>query len=527
MRCGTTSFDPCCLVQACSVNMGDDHIDCIFPSHLLIGWFLTNPVLDGFYLFSRQSTVWHCYPLSIDIALMFRANYPDLDVLDSPLISPLPTSVGGLPGSALAERIFNDPCSWEDGALDLDGIGGDPMAWFQEEIDKFSANSAGLPDVATGPHYDDDFSEKVRWMQTPVSAIPRNLQLKGMRRSVRPISLAALFEQSGDRFSKDLQKQMTDSGLLHSPALSPPSTGSSATTSSSTLSPLRVQTTVGAHPDIISPSPVNIYSASTTLSFLEWYGIYPGVSPRRASSLISPNSKIAFDVPLKRGSSVPPPNAEPEKVIERPTTPPGLSRTSSSLSPPKPLPTEPLHFRRPSVEADASQFRRPSLETSAPDSRRPSIESDASHSRQPSFENVLTPSAPPSYSRSPSPAHSLLARSASTTPARAGPSTSESQPSRSTTPIRRLPSIPNTRSVTPPMIDGRRPSLPTLPSSASHSLLLPTSPDPATANRPLSAVRSPLGGPIGPRSRANTGHTRTPSLAKSSSLSHRPPVLQL
>ena len=464
---------------------------------------------------------------------MFRANYPDLDVLDSPLISPLPTSVGGLPGSALAEKIFNDPHSWEDGALDLDGIGGDPMAWFQEEIDKFRANSAGLPDAALGPHYDDDFPEKVRWMQTPVSAIPKTLQLKGMRRSVRPISLAALFEQSGDRFSKDLQKQMTkilESGSSHSPALSPPSTGSSATTASSTLSPLRVQTTVGAHPDIISPSPVTIYSASATLSFLEWYGIYPGVSPRRASSLISPNSKIAFDVPSKRGSSVPPPNAEPQKALERPTTPPGLSRTSSSLSPPKPLPTEPLHLRRPSVEADASQFRRPSLKTNAPDSRRPSMESDASRSRQPSFDNVLTPSAPPSYSRSPSPAYSHLAPSTSTTPARAGPFTSESQSSRSTTPIRRLPSIPNVRSLTPPIIDGRRPSLPTLPSSMSQSLSLPSSPDPATANRPLSAVRSPLGGPIGPRSRANTGlkhHTHTPSLTKSSSLSHRPPVLRL
>ena len=62
MRCGTASSDPCCLVQVCSVNSGNDHMDCF--SKLQIGWFLTNPAVDGF-IFSQgnqQSGTVTLYP---------------------------------------------------------------------------------------------------------------------------------------------------------------------------------------------------------------------------------------------------------------------------------------------------------------------------------------------------------------------------------------------------------------------------------------------------------------------------------
>jgi hypothetical protein len=46
--------------------------------------------------------------------------------------------------------------------------------------------------------------------------------------------------------------------------------------------------------------------------------------------------------------------------------------------------------------------------------------------------------------------------------------------------------------------------------------------------RPMSAVRSPLGGPAGPRSRASHGAGRSISGPRiSSGLARRPPVLQL
>ena len=40
-------------------------------------------------------------------------NFPDLDILDTPLMSSTPfTPFTGVPGSAIAENIFNDPDSW-------------------------------------------------------------------------------------------------------------------------------------------------------------------------------------------------------------------------------------------------------------------------------------------------------------------------------------------------------------------------------------------------------------------------------
>ena len=68
---------------------------------------------------------------------MVRNHLLELDNLDSPLVSPSPlTSVGGIPGSAIAEKIFNDPDSW-DNPLEQDLDAADlEMAWLAEEVEK-------------------------------------------------------------------------------------------------------------------------------------------------------------------------------------------------------------------------------------------------------------------------------------------------------------------------------------------------------------------------------------------------------
>ena len=80
-------------------------------------------------------------------------NYTDLDILDSPLMSPFTSSINGVPSSAIAETIFNDPDSWEekdDSDMDTDvdtDADMEPLAWLVEEIEKFNANSADLYDL--------------------------------------------------------------------------------------------------------------------------------------------------------------------------------------------------------------------------------------------------------------------------------------------------------------------------------------------------------------------------------------------
>ncbi|KAF9466716.1 hypothetical protein BDZ94DRAFT_1250596 [Collybia nuda] len=89
---------------------------------------------------------------------MFRKNYPDLDLLESPLISanPFGTMLGGIPGSAIAEKIFNDPESWHDSDEEnnLDSATTkDPMAWLAEELEKFQGDDESNAQAILRPFY--------------------------------------------------------------------------------------------------------------------------------------------------------------------------------------------------------------------------------------------------------------------------------------------------------------------------------------------------------------------------------------
>ncbi|KIM44354.1 hypothetical protein M413DRAFT_379607 [Hebeloma cylindrosporum] len=460
-------------------------------------------------------------------------NYPDLDVPDSPLMSPTPLT-SGIPGSALAERIFNDPDSWEDNQIDDDDFPEDvSIDWLAEEFERFKRTS-----IIANP----TMEKPVPLINTPTSAVHQNVRrsirkeagtglkgpIGGKRGSVRPISLAALFDHSNEDFSSEIQQQLSKiletGGIPHHigpyPSLSPPS---SSDTASSIDSPLQIRTAaIGNNSGEISPSPVNIYSASATLSFLEWYGIYPdsprldlaGLPPKslrmktpllqvpspkhpmRPSPLLN-SSETAAPPPAQRASPIPPPGLEPPPMETEITV---ASRRPSKTPSPPPVPRAPASSDN-TDQLPKEQTARSRSESSSREGRR------------------LPHTASPPY-RDPSPPQPPIARSSSSG---SNHSVTSSRPRRpdggsfdSATHIRRLPSIPPEPSAARPQTPPQ--PLPEPPIQRTTSLNR-ASPSPAppsssasasstvqqqqTDRRPVS-VRSPLGGPAGPRVRTRT-----------------------
>lgn len=372
-----------------------------------------------------------------------RLNILDFDDLDSPLTSPTSFSaLGGIPGSAIAERIFNDPESWEDTSGDEcdypEDIGNDTLAWLTEEIEKIRSQSAG---IGLNGGFDLGWSEKRDSKDS--NLIPKREGNAGWkdiarRSGVRPISLAALFDHSNDDFSKEIQRHLSkildSSGIKHhigprplSSALSPVFTGNtmSAPGTADSISTTSSYASSGTE----SASPVSSHPASATLSFLEYYGVYPdsplvegrkSLLPRKRTvrrktpllkastqreshsslagtlSAASPTDTLS-NAPPKRYSSVPPPGLEPQVEISssdlmRP--PPGLSNGSTSpkssqqaevdsllrrfdSSPrSRPLPTAvpPLYISRvPDANSPSTPIRTLPTRASTPIRRLPSI----------------------------------------------------------------------------------------------------------------------------------------------------------
>ncbi|KAF9481468.1 hypothetical protein BDN70DRAFT_876257 [Pholiota conissans] len=484
---------------------------------------------------------------------MFRGNfnYPDLDVLESPLLSsaPFTAAFSNIPGSAIAEKIFNDPESWGDDDEDRgdfpEDVENEQLVWLTEELEKVIGKVAG-----NEPDDDLDAStptEKGSLIATPVSSLPPHFKAslkrdpsiawKGIakRGTVRPISLAGLFDHQDEDFSNEVQQQLSkilESGGIphhlrpypHSSALSPPSTSG---TTSTLDSPLQIQTahTTGNRED---PSPVTIYSASATLSFLEWYGIYPD-SPR---------------MDLRRSIMQPPKSARQRGPMLHVPSPRHASRPASLLATPVALPTK-----------RASSVPPPGLNLPSEEPREQKAASPTQRNRSPS---------PPPRVRSPSPmgARPLAAQSMDVRPTRAvsterGCSLPHAEPppyehttslqrSESTPSRRRLPSIPpesgsNSRSSTPPVqappvaaavAVAHPPSRTVTPPQAIRPPPRTVTPPSLqhhaaqTVSRPCSSIRSPPLGPAGPRTRAR-GRDSTGTPGISATLGHRPPVLRL
>ncbi|KAF8804187.1 hypothetical protein BYT27DRAFT_7194933 [Phlegmacium glaucopus] len=444
---------------------------------------------------------------------MVRAkfNYPDLDVLDSPLMSPTPlTSVGGIPGSAIAERIFNDPDSWEEND-DTDvpkDSPHDPLAWLVDEIEKFRANSADVYGAFVDPVA---YGKRKPGLMTPPAGGEFGTGLKGIgRTNIRPISITSFIEP------QDIQAQLSkilDSGGISyqvhplSSAISPPS----ASSSSSVYTPVQIHSasTVASSTED-GPSPVAIYSASTTMSFLEWYGIFTD-SPLNSRSMIQRRKPVKSKIPALKAPT-------PRRTI----------RSSSLVSP---IPSKDTFSRPP--EKRVSSVPPPGLEPptclplSLPRSQSPAP--TPSQPPVPSNPTRVLSASPPPYTRTSSPAGSR----SNSNPSSRSSSNSRSQP-HTGTPVQgvsdsdlngttrrsRLPSIPpdpNARSMpslqvqvhSPVPVVSRLASSPLRSSTAPPSsnltgtFMSPELTSQLSESRPLSAVRSPLVRPAGPRARAS------------------------
>lgn len=369
--------------------------------------------------------------------------YPDLDILDSPLMSPFTTSLNGVPGSAIAENIFNDPDSWEendDADVEADADM-EPLAWLVEEIEKFKAYSADLYGA-----FDPAVDNKRNPDLTPLNGETQlRTGLKGIDRTskIRPISIPCFFEPAHEEDIQDrLSKILDASGIPHyvrplSSDLTPQSTSKTA------YYPSKINTSTVTGSNVDGPSPLTVHSSSITMSFLEWYGIYPE-SDQNLRSLRQQYRKSINSKKIA-SSMTPPPN------YAMPPSPP-LSIPPPGLEPPP-------HLLRSRPPASTSTQSSPYLRSRSPAGSRPN-------------SNARSRSASDSRSQSPTSKQDMSRRD-SDAPTR----------------IRRLPSIPLEASLPPP------------PSSPKLSSTEPSSQQqrPPSTSRPLPSISSPAG----PRTRGS------------------------
>ena len=497
-----------------------------------------------------------------------RSVIPDIDVFGSPFLSPARSGpLSDVPGSAIAERIFNDPDSWDDTSGDEgdypEDIENDTIAWLTEEIEKIRGHSAGVGGSATF-----DFNDSKKRDNSLTPNVEANAGWKNIARrsTVRPISLAGLFEQPNENFSKEIQQHLSkilnSSGIRHHigprPLSSPYSAAglSAPNTADSSAMPTPASSFVDDVP--LAPCP-----PSATLSFLEFYGIYPesplvdgrkSLLPRKKTirkaaqnkeipSQPSPSTvNIAAAPPTfkstatKRRSSIPPPALDLPKPhyvdsandLELRGNPPGLTKPTSRTS--HQLPTPPASrnnsqeqegFVASSFGSDSSPRSRP-LPTAAPPPYVANISS--LESSRSSTLNITSPSAR-ALPTAATPVRRLPSLPTVQTVAQPSQQSISSIVSRRATPSPGLAS----RVATPPpsgmatwttTTPPRKSSAPTPATTSaawsfgSFSLTSSTSTSPTPQSlfsaRSPSTVRSPLSVPLGPRTRARSSDAGRP-----------------
>ncbi|KAG5641456.1 hypothetical protein DXG03_005145 [Asterophora parasitica] len=232
---------------------------------------------------------------------MLRKDVPDLDLPESPLISanPFGSTLGVVPGSALAERIFNDPRSWGGSDDDNDDellASKDAITWLADEMAKYSGEELALSpvdrdvDIMLKP-----FAERFKRVAT--SGPNKSTRWEGVLQDDNE-HFPPLFEHTSLDLSLNFDLRLSkiwDSGgkMFHEsfPSQWSPSKDRSPTKRSIPLSATNNVQLVAALPALdlavdgrLSPmvSPVAVASASTTWSILEWYGVHPG-TPRMSS----------------------------------------------------------------------------------------------------------------------------------------------------------------------------------------------------------------------------------------------------
>lgn len=267
---------------------------------------------------------------------MVRSHHLDLDLLDSPLISPTPlTSVGGIPGSAIAERIFNDPDSWETSS-EQDEDNDPEMVWFADQLEKlkrFSAVADERKTIASLERGDlilHAFQDRQRTLQSQDDEAPK----LGTEQSERPTQTEprkAKLGKKSQRFSKNWEVRPPPSPLT----LSPPSSGDEF---------IDIQFSAASSATIPSSK---VASASATWSFLEWCGIQPG-SPHVQSAVVESRQfrpRGLLQAPMTSQFPSQPPTLPPNLPL--PALPP------QSALPPDSVKTSSMIRRLPAVPASA------------------------------------------------------------------------------------------------------------------------------------------------------------------------------
>ena len=336
---------------------------------------------------------------------MVRNHLLELDNLDSPLVSPSPlTSVGGIPGSAIAEKIFNDPDSW-DNPLEQDLDAADlEMAWLAEEVEKLKRLSmdANEREFVLSMEQNDlilrAFPDHYKVAQLHSGMEMDDVVFEGIKQDLTgPLVLSP---QIGTGKKGDMPDGFTK--IWQSKGLRPPPSplSFSPPSSSDSLGGFEIQ--LQEPSPIEATPPPKVASASTTWSFLEWYGIHPE----------SPGKQVKSAVVQKR-------KPRPRGILQGPT-PLVQALPQPPTSPPKvPLPPIPAQSARvPAADRPSSAVRRlPAVPAEAPKTGMPfpcvstSLRlspAPPTNARRPSEPGIRTALARPPLKRSPSEPRSSL-----------------------------------------------------------------------------------------------------------------------
>ncbi|KAG6837586.1 hypothetical protein H0H93_007000 [Arthromyces matolae] len=242
------------------------------------GLLVTRPLQSGTVDFAPSS-----FPPSLS-PLMIRKQVPDLDSLESPLISanPLGSLLGVVPGSALAERIFNDPDAWH--AADRDDDDGDlrdadTMKWFTDEVGSYHTDDFAFPPI------DQDkgimlkhFSEKLKLLDSPILDKPKPWEAV---RQEKQVPVLPLFDR--DSLELSLNVDLRFSKIWDAKRQTFQSTKSPVSPAKSDhirfLAPPPLDLTAGDNAMSPLVTPLTVASASTTWSILELYGVPPKTPP--------------------------------------------------------------------------------------------------------------------------------------------------------------------------------------------------------------------------------------------------------
>jgi len=258
-------------------------------------------------LFASQSGTANCSSSSPPPhATMLRRRFPDLDILESPLMSanPLGSILGTMPGSALAEKIFNDPESWEEEAgepKDESDAAREAMAWLEDELEKYQAlgDKLGLSPI-----------ERLDKGILPFPSLAPSAHAVDEKPAYLPI-----FERSGNKFLSLASPLPPPTSRYDGHDVSTKENFSGQPILRTNLPPPPLHLQLGEEKTLSPGVPqTGAGSASSTWSILELYGLNPDTprSGRRPSSL-----------------GIPLPSTPPRPTLSLPHLPSSLPKMST------------------------------------------------------------------------------------------------------------------------------------------------------------------------------------------------------